>query len=124
MRATDADSTGAPAKAEGKARLERGVAAAGATPSTAEKQRRRRRRATLRELGQEVRKPGGQSFFLFHFLPEMCRKSLSVPNSLVGGRRVVGIEGHQGEIISSPSSSCQFTNPNPQPSPGLRNAIR
>lgn len=42
MRATDADSAGAPAKAEGKERLEWGVAAAGATPSTAEKQRRRR----------------------------------------------------------------------------------
>ena len=63
------------------------------------RRRRRRRRATLRELGQEVRKPGGQSFFLFHFLPEMRRQFLSVHNSLVGGRRGVGSERHQGEII-------------------------
>lgn len=42
MKATDADCAGAPAKAEWKARLEQGVAAAGAAPSTAEKQRRRR----------------------------------------------------------------------------------
>ena len=64
--------------------------------------RPRRRRATLRGLGQEVRKPGGQPFFLFHFLPETRRKSLSVPNSLVGGRRGVGSDGHQGESAPAP----------------------
>ena len=42
MRATDADSAEAPAKAEGKARSEWGVAATGAAPSIAEKDRRRR----------------------------------------------------------------------------------
>ena len=42
MRATDADSAEAPAKAEGKARPEWGVAAIGAAPSITEKDRRRR----------------------------------------------------------------------------------
>ena len=79
---------------------------------------RRRRQATVRGSGQEVRKPGGQSFFLlFHFLPEMRRKSLSVPNSLVGGRRGVGSKGHEGESDPAPPS-CRFTDPNHSPALG------
>lgn len=76
----------------------------------------------MRGLGQEVRKPGGQSFFLlFHFLPETRRKSLSVPNSLGGGRRGLGSEGHKGESDPAPPS-CQFTDPNHSPAlgPGMQ----
>ena len=66
--------------------------------------RARRRRATVRGSGQEVRKPGGQSFFLlFHFLPKTRRKSFSVPNSLVGGRRGRGERGARGRIRPSPA---------------------